>query len=287
MKCTIKYKNNDYDVSIKDKVFIIAIKSNLYIKRCIRKIRAMIPENINLYLFLTGLWIVFGVCNYYFYSAFDYRKSVLDVFIELKNTYFTTVILAMVMNIYNINFNYHNNLVRQHEFYVDTMNIFENVFGNLLGDEKHKYIVFYSDLCLKNTLDYVKKINKQDISKLLNSKEFQNDLEELIEYINRIRYYFNSAKYFGKINNYALNSLEKKLKNLKNNLNNPDTYLKNIDDIAYSLCNIINILREPWRKDIESDIKIFKIIEKNNADCIKADFYYNMLVYGHDFSKKY
>lgn len=284
MKCKIQYRGMVCEVGIIDKILITRIKIILYMKRIIRRLKSLIPENINLYFILTLVWIFFGICNYYFYILINNQQSVLSIIIELKNSYFTTVIIAIILNVYNKNFNYNDRLVYQHGFYTDTMRLFENIFGGLLGDEKTSFIVFYNDLCLNDTLEYIKTLNTESIDNMLNSKEFQNDLEELIEYMNSIRNYFHSTKYSGKADDLYLNFLDKSLKSLKNNLDNSNFYLKEINNISYYMYKIVEVLREPWRKDIKYNIKILKIIEKNNIGCIKDNFYCNMLLYGHNFS---
>lgn len=286
MKFKIKYKRIKYEVGIKDKISISLIKSILYIKRNLRRAKMLIPENIGLYLILTILWIFFGIINYYFYIAYDYQKNILDVVVELKNNYFTTVIIAIVLNIYNSNFNYRKKLINQHEFYVDTMRIFENIFGSLIDDDKYYYLVFYNDLCLESTIKYIKTKTKEDIENFLSSEEYKNDIEELIEHINKIKKYLKIDINLANNEAYYINNLENQLKKLKNYSCNSDDYLKKIDIISYDMLRLIDILREPWRKDLKYDIKILKIIEKNDANSIKNDFYYSMLIYGHDFGKK-
>lgn len=285
MKFKIKYKRIEDKVGIKDIISITMIKIVLCIKRNLRRIKRLIPENIGLYLILTIFWVFFGIINYYFYLACDYQKSVLDVVVELKNSYFTTVIIAIVMNVYNSNFNYKKKLINQHEFYVNTMHIFENIFDGLIVNDKCHYLVFYNDLCLTDTINYIKRKTKEDIENWLSSIEYKNNIEELIEYIPKIRDYLKIDINLTNEEAYYINNLENELKELKKYSCTADNYLKKIDIITYDMIRLIDILREPWRKDLKYDLKILQIIKKNNADIIKNDFYYSMLIYGHDFGK--
>lgn len=59
--------------------------------------------------------------------------------------------------------------------------------------------------------------------------------------------------------------------------------LQQLHEIALAMMEIINDLRVPWRKDIKNDIRILKILEKNNAKYITSDFYFNMILHGHSF----
>lgn len=284
MKFKIKYKRIEDKVGIKDKISITMIKIVLCIKRNLRRIKMLIPENIVLYIILTIFWVFFGIINYYFYLACDYQKSILDVVVELKNSYFTTVIIAIVLNIYNSISNYRKKLINQHEFYVNTMHIFENIFDGLIVNDKWHYLVFYNDLCLTDTINYIKRKTKEDIENWLSSIEYKNNIEELIEYIPKIRDYLKIDINLTNEEAYYINNLENELKVLKNSCT-ADNYLKKINIITYYMIRLIDILREPWRKDLKYDLKILQIIKKNNADIIKNDFYYSMLIYGHDFGK--
>ncbi len=285
MKFKIKYKRIKYKVGIKDKISITMIKIIICIKRNLRRIKMLIPENIWLYLILTITWVLFGIINYYFYLAYNYQKSILDIVVELKNSYFTTVIIAIVLNVYNSNFNHRKKLINQHEFYVDTMRIFENIFDGLIGNDKYHYLVFYNNLCLTDTINYIKRKTKKDIENWLSSTEYKNNIEELIEYIPKIKDYLKIDINLANEEAYYINNLENELKELKNYACTADNYLKKINIITYYMIKLIDILREPWRKDLKYDLKILQIIEKNNADIIKNDFYYSMLIYGHDFGK--
>ena len=107
----------------------------------------------------------------------------------------------------------------------------------------------------------------------------------MIEYIPKIRDYFKIDINLTNEEAYYINNLENELKELKKNSCTADNYLKKINIITYYMIRLIDILREPWRKDLKYDLKILQIIKKNNADIIKNDFYYSMLIYGHDFGK--
>ncbi|MGJ1024147.1 hypothetical protein, partial [Thomasclavelia ramosa] len=97
-----------------------------------------------------------------------------------------------------------------------------------------------------------------------------------------------------KIRQHYINIDNQKLESLFDSLTDLDGYLdENVKDcqfllqqlheIALAMMEIINDLRVPWRKDIKNDIRILKILEKNNAKYITSDFYFNMILHGHSF----
>ena len=52
------------------------------------------------------------------------------------------------------------------------------------------------------------------------------------------------------------------------------------------LKHIVDCMREPWRVDVNRKIRILKLLDKEVDNEIKNDFYYKMLLCGHEFSSK-
>lgn len=184
MKCNVKYKGQIYKVRLKDKLSIILIKVILCIKRNYRKIRSLIPENISLYLLLTFVWAIYALSNIILYKYMDNKKNIVDIILELKNSYFSSVILAFIMTSYNENYRHKEKLLQQHVFYVDTMDRFENLFTVFLGDEINQYMIFYTEQTLDDTFEYIEELYNQKLDNFLHSDKFKDSLKKLIKHLN-------------------------------------------------------------------------------------------------------
>lgn len=286
MKCNVKYKGQIYKVRLKDKLSIILIKVILCIKRNYRKIRSLIPENISLYLLLTFVWAIYALSNIILYKYMDNKKNIVDIILELKNSYFSSVILAFIMTSYNENYRHKEKLLQQHVFYVDTMDRFENLFTVFLGDEINQYMIFYTEQTLDDTFEYIEELCNQKLDNFLHSDKFKDSLKKLIKYLNEEKK-LKIRQHYINIDNQKLESLFDSLTDLDGyldeNVKDCQFLLQQLHEIALAMMEIINDLRVPWRKDIKNDIRILKILEKNNAKYITSDFYFNMILHGHSF----
>lgn len=286
MKCNVKYKGQIYKVRLKDKLSIILIKVILCIKRNYRKIRSLIPENISLYLLLTFVWAIYALSNIILYKYMDNKKNIVDIILELKNSYFSSVILAFIMTSYNENYRHKEKLLQQHVFYVDTMDRFENLFTVFLGDEINQYMIFYTEQTLDDTFEYIEELYNQKLDNFLHSDKFKDSLKKLIKHLNEEKK-LKIRQHYINIDNQKLESLFDSLTDLDGyldeNVKDCQFLLQQLHEIALAMMEIINDLRVPWRKDIKNDIRILKILEKNNAKYITSDFYFNMILHGHSF----
>lgn len=286
MKCNVKYKGQIYKVRLKDKLSIILIKVILCIKRNYRKIRSLIPENISLYLLLTFVWAIYALSNIILYKYMDNKKNIVDIILELKNSYFSSVILAFIMTSYNENYRHKEKLLQQHVFYVDTMDRFENLFTVFLGDEINQYMIFYTEQTLDDTFEYIEELCNQKLDNFLHSDKFKDSLKKLIKHLNEEKK-LKIRQHYINIDNQKLESLFDSLTDLDGyldeNVKDCQFLLQQLHEIALAMMEIINDLRVPWRKDIKNDIRILKILEKNNAKYITSDFYFNMILHGHSF----
>lgn len=141
---TVKYQEEEFQVTLKNKIKIEKIKAFLLLKRIIRKGRILIPDNLKMYVLLTMCWILYGAVVYFCGKIYKPTTSyrICDVIWELKNSYFTSVILAIFIGGYNKIENYKEKIVIQHELYVETMSCFEQLFSPILGEEIWYYHIF-------------------------------------------------------------------------------------------------------------------------------------------------
>ena len=62
---TVKYQEEEFQVTLKNKIKIEKIKAFLLLKRIIRKGRILIPDNLKMYVLLTMCWILYGAVVYF------------------------------------------------------------------------------------------------------------------------------------------------------------------------------------------------------------------------------
>lgn len=150
-RCRVKYRQDKYVVNLIDKIQIEWIKLILRIKRVKRRIFSFVPQNITLYIILTIFWGIFAVFTYYWGKRYYFPEAygIKNMLWELKNSFFTSVILAMLIAIYSQNTGYKKSLQIQHNLYVDTMRTFEQVYKQFIGAELYNYMPFYNQECLE------------------------------------------------------------------------------------------------------------------------------------------
>lgn len=282
----VKYKGGTYSVNILDKVKIEGIKAILLAKRVKRRIFLLIPNNFVLYLGLTFCWVLFGIFTYY--VGIDFKSpqayTVKDVMWELKNSYFTSVVLALCIAGYSQNSGYKKRIEVQHDFYVDSMRTFDHLFKIFIGNEVYHYMPFYNRECLNDTLEYIKELEVKDCEVTLG--EFKINLEEILEQLEKIEYERRNNNIVGMHKERLGDDIQRSKNLIKQKLkqcNNLEQIKDATREVANSLFYIIADIRRPWRWDIENDKKILGLLAKYEGNGIEDDFYYSMHLYGHKF----
>lgn len=280
MKFKVKYKRQKYKVSLCDKIKIIIIKFILTLKRITRGAIRLIPHNLTLYIFVTIFWIVFGVITYrsgIVYKAPD-KYTIWDTIWELKNSYFTSVVLTLLITSYNQNKGYRDKLERQHSIYYDIISDFDKLFAPFIGEEILHYMPFYNDKCLSDTMNYImnKKLLEQfDESRLIES------ISDVLEKITLLKHLERQGGIIENRNRDLLKDIIKTENDLMKVKANPKTIIGKLKDISNELFQIIEEIRRPWRRDNKYDIKILQLLNKEND--VEEDFYYKMHLFGHTF----
>lgn len=281
MKFTVKYKKQKYEVSLLDKMNIEAIKFVLILKRFVRGARRLIPQNLILYMWVTLFWIAFGIITYncgIIYKA-PCEYTIWDTIWELKNSYFTSVVLTLLITSYNQNKGYRDKLEKQHFFYYEIICSFDKLFKPFIGDEILHYMPFYNNKCLSSTIDYIKNNGLMDG---LDEDSLIESINDVLEKITLLKHLENNGGVIGKSNSNFMTDIittEGKLKKIKSN---PKSIIVELDEISRDLLEIVADIRRPWRWDIENDIKILQLLNKEND--IESQFYYKMHLSGHTFS---
>ncbi len=283
----IKYQGVQYKVSFYDKIYISFQKVILFLKRQKRRIQTIISKNILfLYLIITMLWLLFAIVTYYVgqvtVATTENDYTIQDVLWELKNSYFTSVIISFVISVLNNTRVYKTQIKVQYYLYIDTMNDFERFFGHLFDIEHKQYHPLYCEKTINDVTDYIlhHSIDRQyaeelvlsidSILKRLEKLEYEINLgnieipskRDLIECINCVK---------SEINNLVVNN------NLYNN--------RTVACIAMQLYDILDYIKEPWFRDIKTKINILNRLAKSNLDIVKRNINYEMLLYGLSLEK--
>ena len=281
----VLYKGIKYSAGIKDTMKIWRVQLILVMKRVKRRMLIIIPGNISLYLLLTGCWLLFGIVVYklglLYYTA-ENRHTFVDVMWELKSSYFTSVLLALFINVYNNISEYKKKIRKQHWIYTDTMESFEGIFLPYIGDELLRYMPFYTEKCLDDTLKYIRLQN----CTIKPDRILQDAIEDIKGYIDNVIDEIREDALVGISNKemllFALSDVKRKLRNL----NNTEICFEDFRRVTRYMFGIIEEIRTPWRKDIKEDTEILKILEKYSKNAIDSNFYFSMLLYGHQFERE-
>jgi len=150
----VSFEGRKYYANLEDGVFILVAKAKLFLKRQKRRAKLLLrKEDIALYLIITFFWIVFGVLMYaigqYQVASKTGMYSIGDVLWDLKEAYFTSVILAFVIGAHSRIVSFRKAIRAQHEIYVSAMRDFNRLFEPFVGREKQHYHAFYCDVSYK------------------------------------------------------------------------------------------------------------------------------------------
>ena len=186
MRVKVTYKREKFTVCAVDKIKIEWIKMILLLKRIKRRIFLAIPQNIVMYILLTLCWVIFGIVTYYVGVQIKEPDSytVIDVVWELKNSYFSSVILAIFIAGYSQNSEYKKKISVQHDFYVDSMRTFDCIFEPFVGNQIYYFMPFYNQMCLDNTLEYIKNCKLDNTETLL--ENYREALQEALGRLEKI-----------------------------------------------------------------------------------------------------
>ena len=138
---------------------------------------------------------------------------------------------------------------------------------------------FYNNKCLSSTIDYIKNNGLMDG---LDEDSLIESINDVLEKITLLKHLENNGGVIGKSNSNFMTDIittEGKLKKIKSN---PKSIIVELDEISRDLLEIVADIRRPWRWDIENDIKILQLLNKEND--IESQFYYKMHLSGHTFS---
>lgn len=250
----------------------IIIRIKLFIIRKIRLVKIMCPKSdVLLYVLLVLLWLAFGFISKYIADIHgDPNTTYLRTVWNLRNSIFTSIVLAFSIGAFNHLHDYRSLLKRQHFLYVDAMDDFEDIYRALLNDDVWLYFhALYNEKCQEVSWDL--------ITSKLQSVNVLND--DIVLAINTIQERLDKIDDQLKdgllmVKDEEMLSLEissaKKLISKIMVLDDIDAF-ENVEKLTNELFLILEELRFIWRRDLKLDMELLKM-EKNPQE----DFYQRM-----------
>lgn len=270
----VKYKGQKYKCKFKDKFAIKFIKIKLCLKRCIRLSKVALPKSdLLLYMMIIFLWLIFAwISNLIEFQNNQVHESYLSTLWGLKNSVFSSVVLAFAIGSFNHIKEYRKMIKRQHYIYVDTMEDFVEIIR--AADDTDIWLKFYpmyNKQCLSESLAYLdnKEIKRDDI-------DFLSAIDTANERIDMVAQELKAGHLLVQ-DEVLMNSYLSESKKLltKVVLDNDRNYF---EKLLKELYEILNQLRYLWRRDEKNDSRIICILAKDDINDIRNDFYKRMLL---------
>lgn len=270
----VRYKGKKYKCRFKDKFAIMAIKIKLRIIRLIRLCKIIFPKSdVLLYMMIVCLWLTFAwISNFMVYQRNQVQEPYLSTLWKLKNSVFSSVVIAFAIGSFNHVKEYKVMIKRQHYIYVDSMDDFEKIIEAVY--DSCIWLMFhsmYNEQCLEKSIDYLKdkRIN-------INNKEFAISIDAASERISMVEQELKMGRLLVQ-NEMMMNLYLSEAKKLISRF----MFSKDRNDfekLLNELFKILNQLRFPWRRDEKNDSKIISILDKESVNCIRNDFYKRMFL---------
>lgn len=272
----VRYKDEKYICKFKDKSIITIIKIKLFLKRYIRLFKIAFPRSdLLLYILIICLWFIFaGLTNIIDFQSNHAKKSYFLTLWDLRNSMFSSVVLALAIGSFNHIKEYKTTLKRQHYTYADSMDDFEELIKAV--DDADIWLMFhpmYNKHCFRECINY---LDNKNIKINVNNNDFMISISIVQERITMIEQELKTGYLLVKdeaLLNYHLSSAKKLLSKVILN-ENPKEFKK----FLICLFEIVNQLRYVWRKDEKNDSQIISILDKYDINNISNDFYKRMLL---------
>lgn len=272
----VNYRGQKRECSFKDKLFVESIKLKLHIRRNVRRIKIVISKSdLIFYLMIIILWAIFaGVTTQIDKAISGVCKSFFETVWDLRNSLFSSVILAFAISSFNKIKDYKKAIRLQHYVYVDTMADFEGIINALSPSAIWLHFhPFYNDKCYEITEEYLKSEGIAiDIS--------NNELLLAIDVIqNRIEYIEREIK-AGNLKIRDEEMIILYISSAKKTCSR--MILKNDNEEFWKLLRemyiIVEELRFIWRKDESDNSKIISKLAKYDKNDIYNQFYERMFL---------
>lgn len=270
----VRYKGEKYKCKFKDKFTIMIIKIKLRFIRLIRFCKIIFPKSdLLLYIMIVCLWLIFAwISNGMGCQKNQVQESYLSTLWDLKNSVFSSVVIAFAIGSFNHVKEYRAMIKRQHYIYVDSMDDFEKIIEAVYNSDI--WLMFhsmYNEQCLKKSMGY---LENKEIS--ISSNEFAISIDVALARISMVEDELKMGHLLVQdeiMMNLHLSEAKKLVSRFMLGEDRND-----FEELIKGLFEILNQLRFPWRKDEKSDSRIISILDKESVNHIRNDFYKRMFL---------
>ncbi len=279
----VRFEGHKYYVRFSEKWLIIGMKLRLLCRRLLRRVCLLIaPTDFLFYSVITICWFVFSLACYYVRghisvltdSSYTFTHALWDI----KNSWFSSVILAFVIATYNRGREHQRKIQMQHHLYVDTMATFGTFFSAFVTQQGTLALDFlYSDRCLNDTLTHIQENN---VFPLSNSSLIKERLEKITNQLNQLGREIEQRNIIYADNDMSMYFLRDAICMASEMQQAKTITFSAVRDLANRLLKIVDNLRVPWRRDIAIKITILKILNNYQINYIFGDHYYSNLLFG-------
>lgn len=277
---TVRYKGEKYKTTLKGIIQIGLIKLKLWIKRQYRRFCILFSKNSFMYLIILIAWVIFSIITYIWGRSYKAEAGItyryLDVLWDLKNPFFSSIILSILINAYNSAADYRKKLNAQYYLYIDTIHAFDSLLYGFLGKRIIHFLPLYNSKCLEDAKKYIHENKTFDKSKISSDamRCSINALDKLEESITHDRIIGIKHK----------NDILRTISERKDTLNeykkfsgiSQGSFEILLDDLLF----LVALTHFPWIRDIKDDYRILTILNENEKNRISKDFYFSMTLNG-------
>lgn len=272
----VRYKGDKYKCKLLDKFTITIIKVKLWLKRCLRLFKIVFPKNdLLLYFMIICIWLIFAyVSNFIDFRKSQVQESFLRTLWGMKNSIFSSVIIAFAIGAFNHVKEYREIIKRQHYIYVDTMEAFEEIIRTLDNTQIwYHFHPLYNEQCLRESICYLR---NNDYQINTNDKDFIISLDTVQERISLVEQELKMGHLLVKDEEMMILYLALSKKKLSKVILNRGK--DEFEEFLRYLLGIVDQMRYVWRKDEKDDSRIISILCKDNSEDIRNDFYKRMFL---------
>lgn len=271
----IQYKGYQYKCSFTDSFIVMWLETRLFFRRRIRRFRILFSmSDLLMYFFILLIWMVFVlISNRVYPFIFGHNERLIESIWNLKNSIFSSVVLAFFINSYNRILTYKNKIRKQHYMYVDAMDDFEEIVKPFFDDGiQCSFHPFYNQNCFDITKNAVGK----------NTVFIENTSERLIvldciqQQLFQIEKEIKNGNVIITDDIMTLNWIDNAKKCLKAEILRENN--EKLLELCFVLFMILENLRYPWRRDADIEKMIIFTLRKNNEKEIRSNFYIRMML---------
>ncbi len=286
---TVKFEGGTYHVNLSDKLRIVSHEiCGLFNRQFHRISEIVVRDNRYTLSIVLVLWIVFILISWYWGLQRNGAFSLGDAIWDARNPFFTSVVVVVIVNAYGRAKVHRTKLYTQHQIYVNLMRGFDvGLFESFIDGNLCNYMPFYCKKTLDDTLAYCHHCFEEKQYLDATDYDFTQRVSNLNSELSRAEDAFNHDSFVGIWDPVSaltlIREIEDKLENIRIS---QKLYYFDLQDISVDFLLLTDMMRRPWRWNIKNKMKILKILSKYPNNLIADDFYYTMLLSGHEFPDK-